>query len=131
VPVALPDAARSYAVLIGVSEFADPELPALPAVRNNLAGLAQVLTSSWSLGLTGDHCTVLADPVDVATVGDRVEQVAEQAEDLLLVYYAGHGLLDAKGELYLSVLGTRRDRLRWTGLAFPASAGGHRRLARA
>jgi hypothetical protein len=51
----LPDPERSRVVLIGVSRFTDPELPDLPAVRNNLDGLAACLRSAG-------RCTVVADP---------------------------------------------------------------------
>jgi TPR repeat protein len=112
----LPDPARSRAVLIGVSEFADQNLPDLPSVRNNLTALATVLTSQWSIGLARERCEVVLNPPDVASVGARLDAAAQQAEDLLLVYYAGHGLLDSRGELYLSLPGTRSDNPQWAGL---------------
>jgi hypothetical protein len=47
------------------------------------------------------HCTVLADEGDIRLLGRRLRQAARQAEDLLLVYYAGHGLVGGRRhELY-------------------------------
>lgn len=54
----------------------------------------------------------------MATMGDPLEQAAEQAQDLLLVYYAGHGLIDRRGELHLALSTTRGDRIRWTAVPF-------------
>lgn len=75
----LPDAQRSCALLIGVSEFTDDQLSDLPSVRNNLTGLFEVLTSPWGVGLPGTHCTMLADPGDMRTVGDRNQPVSTPA----------------------------------------------------
>jgi hypothetical protein len=53
------------------------------------------------------------------TIGLRLEEVAEKAEDLLLVYFAGHGLLvGPSGELHLCVATTRNKYARWTALPF-------------
>ncbi|MFE0028749.1 caspase family protein [Amycolatopsis sp. NPDC059021] len=112
----LADPLRSRAVLIGTSEFADPDLPALPAVRNNVTDLAAILTAPAGTGLPPAQCRTLLDEPDHRTVGDALEEAAEQAEDLLLVYYAGHGVLDGRGQLYLTMPDSTVDRLRWTGL---------------
>jgi len=48
-------------------------------------------------------------------------QAAGQAEDLLLFYYSGHGLLaQRRGELFLSLRDTRRDRIAFSALPFEA-----------
>ncbi len=104
----LPDPARSRAVLIGSSYYTDPDLVELPGVRNNLADLHAVLTSPRGTGLPAAHCTVLAEPTEAATVGECLAEAAREAEDLLLVYYAAHGLTTPNGgELYLALGNTR------------------------
>ncbi|WP_410670640.1 caspase, EACC1-associated type [Amycolatopsis sp. cmx-4-68] len=114
----LPDPARSRALLFGTSQFNDPGLPDLPAVRNNLADLGAFLTASAGTGLAAEHCVVLPDEPDRAVVGDLLHALTGAAEDLLLVYYSGHGVIGGDGELYLSLPGTRvdRDLVSWTGL---------------
>jgi hypothetical protein len=89
-------------------------------VRNNLADLARVFTSSWATALASEHCLVVADQFDRGVIGQCLNGVAAQAEDLLLVYYAGHGLIGPDGSLYLSLPNTRSDRemVSWTGLPF-------------
>lgn len=98
---ALPDPARSRAVLIGVSSYV--HLEPLPAVANNLPALADILTSRGSWNLPPVHCTVVAEPESTPAMLDAVEQAAEVAEDTLLVYFAGHGLLDSRGELFFGL----------------------------
>lgn len=114
----LPDAQRSRALLIGVGEFTDDQLSDLPSVRHNLTGLREVLTSPWGAGLPDTHCTMLTDPADRGMVGAHLMQVADQAQDLLLIYYAGHGLIDARGELHLALSTTRQDLVDWTAVPF-------------
>ncbi|MFD0622473.1 hypothetical protein ACFQ2K_06120 [Streptomyces sanglieri] len=48
-----------------------------------------------------EHCVVVADPTDQATVGAALSRAVRECEDLLLVYYCGHGLLDEAGLLHL------------------------------
>ncbi|WP_030621062.1 caspase family protein [Streptomyces fulvoviolaceus] len=100
---ALPDPARSRAVLVGVSSYL--QLESLPAVANNLPALAALLTSPASWDLPASHCTVVAEPDTAPAMLDAVQQAADSAEDTLLVYFAGHGLLDGRGELFFGLPG--------------------------
>ena len=112
----LPDADRSRVLLIGTSTYNDPTLPQHLAVRNNLEELQAVLTHPEFGGLPGAHCRVLRDPKDPSVICDALDEAAAQAEDLLLIYYAGHGLLDEESRLFLATSGTRRQRLHYTAL---------------
>jgi hypothetical protein len=115
----LPEPDRSHAVLIGASRFDHADLSDLPAVRNNLQALAEIFTDPNGTGLREACCSVLVNPTDVAAVGDTLEGAAKAAEDVLIVYYAGHGLVEPRsGELYLTLPGTNPEQLRWTGLPF-------------
>jgi caspase domain-containing protein len=115
----LPDPDRSRAVLIGASRYADPELPALPAVRKNLDDLRDVLTSESGTGLPATHCTVVYDPADPASAGKALRQAAREADDLLLVYYAGHGLIWSRSnELYLAMTGTDGEEVGTSALRY-------------
>ncbi len=114
-----PDPARSRALLIGASHFtaAGPDLPDIPAVEANLTALRQALTNPDTGVLRPDLCRVLADPGGVDEVGTALSELAATATDLLLVYYAGHGLVDDRGRLHLALAHTHPHRARWT--AFP------------
>src|SRR2546430_16272683 len=113
----LPDGAGSRAVLIGTSRFTGPDLPDLPAVSNNLTSLEDVLTSPSGTGLPAEHCRVLLNSTNLAEVGDELATFAEQARDLMLVYYSGHGVVDRWGRLNLALPGTRHNRMLGTALA--------------
>jgi hypothetical protein len=107
----LPDPRKSRAVLIGASRFADASLPDLPAVRDNLDGLARCLRSPALWGLPEAHCTVVADPQSAVALLNPVHDASAAAEDTLLVYYAGHGLIHPLSlELLLAVVSTTPDR---------------------
>ncbi|MGW4243006.1 caspase family protein [Nocardia sp. NPDC004722] len=116
----LPDPVRSRALLLGTSRYSDPGLPNLPAVRNNLNALAEIFTSPWATALAPEHCVPLPDESNRGVIGAALNDAAGQAEDLLLVYYAGHGLIGADGGLYLSMPDTRGepDMVSWTALPF-------------
>ncbi|MFD0274402.1 tetratricopeptide repeat protein [Kitasatospora sp. NPDC127111] len=100
----LPDPRRSRIVLIGAGTYSDPRLPDLDAVRRTITDLAGVFTDPSHGLVPGEHCTVVLDDGDLRTVGQRVRAAAKEAEDLLLVYYAGHGLVAGRRhDLYLAL----------------------------
>lgn len=101
-----PDASR--AVLIGVSEY-DPMHP-LPTVANNLQRLKDLLTAPDLWGLPEENCIVLLNPRDTVQVLDAVQEAAAEAKDALLVYFAGHGLLNHRDDLYLALSSSHRKR---------------------
>jgi uncharacterized caspase-like protein len=106
----LPDPERTRVVLVGCARYADPRLPPLPSVRANLTDLGAALMSASGIRLPATHCTVVSDPAGPAMVGSALRRAAEEAEDLFLVYYAGHGLTwTHRDELYLAMTDTDRD----------------------
>ncbi len=111
-----PDPATSRAVLIGASRFTATDLPDIPAVLGNLAGLRAALTDPANGTLTAPHCAVLTDPTSPAVVGAALATASEQATDLLLVYYAGHGILDDDGLLHFALGETLTQRAGYTAV---------------
>lgn len=111
-----PDPAASRAVLIGASTFHSDELPNLPAVAHNLDALDQVLTDPRH-GVIGDSTVLADDDVTDAKVGMAVSGATQHAADLVLVYYAGHGVLDDDGRLHLARPDTSVDHVSWTGVS--------------
>ena len=128
----LPDPERSRVVLIGTSRYEDENLPDLPAVGRGIEDLKAVLTDSIDGLVPEDHCDVLEDEGDIRLIGRRLRRSAGQAEDLLLVYFAGHGLTAGRRhELYLALRHTEweapefnaleYDKLRSAVLSSPAT----------
>ncbi|WP_063726758.1 caspase, EACC1-associated type [Streptomyces sp. RTd22] len=112
----LPDPATTRVVLIGTSRYA--HLEQIPAVANNLSALAAALCAPRSWGLAPEHCTVIGDPATAVEVLDAVRTAAEEATDTLLVYFAGHGLVEPRrGELFLGLTGSLPQHS-YTGLPY-------------
>src|SRR5688500_2065439 len=108
----LPDPAGSRAVLIGADRYTDPAMEDLPAVTNNLRRLAALFTDPHLWGLPEDNCSVVANPQARDEALDAVYRAAEQATDTLVLYFAGHGLLDERNsELFLALPDATADRL--------------------
>ena len=100
----LPDRQRSRAVLIGTGKYADDKLPDLPVVGRTIGDLAAALTDPVYGVVPENHCTVLEDQADIRLIGRHLRSAASLAEDLLLVYFVGHGLVGARRhELYLGL----------------------------
>ncbi|WP_434098417.1 caspase, EACC1-associated type [Streptomyces mirabilis] len=113
----LSNPARSRALLIGAHSFTDPDLEPLPAVARNLDRLAELLRDPSVWGLAADHLSVLAEPDRDQALGEA-GRLADEAEDTLLVYYAGHGFVhDLSNELYLALPRTDPRRL-YTALRY-------------
>ncbi|WP_330242655.1 MULTISPECIES: caspase, EACC1-associated type [unclassified Streptomyces] len=105
----LPDPGASRAVLIGTSRY--EHLEQLPAVSNNLTALAGLLSGPLSLRMPAPNVTIIENPRDPSTVVDPLRQAAAEATDTLLVYYAGHGLIDPHDALALAMPHTQPGRI--------------------
>ena len=115
----LPDPERSRVVLIGTSKYEDEKLPDLPAVSRNVADLRTTLTHPVYGIVPEQHCDVLGDEGDIPLLGRRLRMAARQAEDLLLVYYAGHGLIAGRRhQLHLALPDTEWEDPGFTSLEY-------------
>ncbi|HEU4348057.1 MAG TPA: caspase family protein [Actinoplanes sp.] len=92
------------------------KLPDIPAVKATLADLSDVLVDRC--GATRPR--VMADPRTLSDLGDAISSAAHRADDVLILYYVGHGLVDADGNLFLAAAQTdpRPDRLGHTALPY-------------
>ncbi|UBU10514.1 caspase, EACC1-associated type [Nonomuraea gerenzanensis] len=79
-------------------------LPEVPSIAGTLTDLGRCLTEC--AGLDPAHLTVLQDPADPRELGAALVAAAEEASEVLVVHYAGHGLLSVKGELHLATRAT-------------------------
>lgn len=112
------DPDHSWAILIGVSQFPeDPEhLPPLPAVSNNLDGLFSALVAPDIIGLRPEHVVRILDQRG-SVIATKLVDEADKAEDTLIVYYAGHGLVGGT-TLYLVAADTTERRVEFNGIDF-------------
>jgi tRNA A-37 threonylcarbamoyl transferase component Bud32 len=99
-----PDPERSRVLLIGTARYSDEALTDLPAVYATITDLAAAFTDSKNGIVAPIHCNVLMNESDIRMLGNCLKSVIAGAEDLLLVYYAGHGLVAGRRhELYLAL----------------------------
>ncbi|MEV4080424.1 AAA family ATPase [Nonomuraea fuscirosea] len=94
------------AVLIGVGAFPDGSLlPGVPKARDAAMAFGECLVEV--AGLAREHLFVIPDTNNPGEVVETISALSRQADSLLLVYYAGHGLLDENSDLHLATGNTR------------------------
>ena len=113
-----PDLSRSRAILIGAASYEDPGFLSLPAVSNSLTGMQLVLTDPDLCGWPPGQVTVLENPTDVRRVLVTMRQLARGTRDVLLIYFAGHGVLLPRGRLCLALSDTLLEEPDITGLEY-------------
>lgn len=97
--------AGSHALVAGTGTHADGSwLPDIPAVAGTASAVGRALVERC--GLSPNRLRVLTDPADPREFLRALTGTAGRAEDLLLFYYIGHGLVSLGGELYLATHGT-------------------------
>ena len=108
---------RRTAILIAASEFpVEPSLQTLRCPKNDVAGLAEALTSP-DFGLFTDPLTFINEPSHSTL--RAVNRVFKEAgrDDQILIYYSGHGKQDGAGNLYLATSDTEADALETSSIA--------------
>ncbi|WP_225728625.1 MULTISPECIES: tetratricopeptide repeat protein [unclassified Nocardia] len=108
------------AALIGVSRYTHPAITDIRAAANNIHDLTRLFTAPTGAALRGEDCAALIDPDTPPQVGELLANAADQAEEVLVVYYAGHGLLDRRGRLHLALTGSDPDHPEWSSIPFAA-----------
>jgi uncharacterized caspase-like protein len=109
---------RKFALIIGNSEYQDARLSRLVTPNEDAHDLAEVLRAP-DIGGFAEVVTLVNETS--ANVRLEIETFFsdKKRDDLLLLYFSGHGVRDDQGYLYLAVKDTRHNRLRAT--AVPAS----------
>ena len=107
---------KRYGVLIASSQFPDePKLQDLKCPENDVDGLSAMLNDAALGGFT-DLVVIKNQPHHL--VLRRIQQVLRKAgrDDLVLIFYAGHGKLDRAGRLYLATVDTVNEDLETTSV---------------
>ncbi|HEX6361109.1 caspase, EACC1-associated type [Actinophytocola sp.] len=114
----LPDYPRSTAVLIGCARYRDDSYPQLPAAHNSLSRLRDLLATAELCGWPPDRITLIENPVGVVDLTKRILRICRETEDVLLLYYVGHGTITPSGELCLTLSDTEASFPDITGLEY-------------
>jgi WD40 repeat protein len=89
------------ALVVGTGDHvAGSELPDIPAVAETARDLGNILVSRC--GLDKEQVRVLVDPESPGDIARSLHESAEEATDVLVFVYIGHGLPDLSGELHLA-----------------------------
>ncbi|MFI1581762.1 NACHT domain-containing protein [Embleya sp. NPDC020630] len=110
------DPGGSRVVLVGAHTF--EHLTPLPAVARNLSRLRELLTDPDVWGLPAENCVVIEQPDHRDLVLDALTDATAAATDLVLLYYAGHGLVSPDSEDLLLSLPRFRPERPYTALPF-------------
>lgn len=113
------DFSRSRAILIGNGAFTDPGIPDLPAAPDCVGAMAGLLGDELC-GWPAERVTALVDVATPSELARRLVPLMREAEDVLLVYYVGHGLRTSEGQLALALGETERhpEMLPYTGMIY-------------
>ncbi len=107
---------RRFALIIGNSHYQDSRLAQLVTPQEDVNDLASVLRAPDIGGF--EEVTTLVDESDATTrLGIEDFFADKKPDDLLVMYFSGHGVRDEQGRLYLAVNNTRANRLRATAIS--------------
>jgi hypothetical protein len=108
---------RRYALIVASSQFSDSTLSRLMTPSRDAAGLARVLGDTE----IGNFETIVFDNRPSHEVRQMIETFFSKSKrnDLMLLYFSGHGVKDDSGRLYLATTDTQRGLYRST--AVPAT----------
>jgi hypothetical protein len=109
--------ASKFAVLIASGRFSDHNLPRLSAPLDDVTSFRDVLMEPAIGGFPRENVEILYDS-NLSRARTEVEKLFKNKnnDDLVLLYYTGHGLKDEDGELYFALDGTELDSLDATSL---------------
>lgn len=86
------------AVIVGCASYG--QLEPIPAASQTLSDLRKTLVEVC--GLPPEHITEILNPPEPRRLGIAIAEAAEAADDVLVFYYIGHGLLGQQQDLFLA-----------------------------
>ncbi|MTJ53028.1 SUMF1/EgtB/PvdOfamily nonheme iron enzyme [Anabaena sp. UHCC 0253] len=100
---------NKFALLIGVSEY-QLEFTPLPTTVKDVEAIKQVLINREMGDFAAENVTVLKNPQKLdmdKAIHDLYDN--RQKDDLLLLYFSGHGLINDEGNFYFSTSSTKKN----------------------
>ncbi|WP_308189112.1 caspase, EACC1-associated type [Nostoc mirabile] len=96
------------ALLVGVSEY-EPGLNPLPSAVRDVEAVYEVLLHTEMGGFAASDVTLLKNPErQVVEIAIETLFSGRDKDDLLLLYFSGHGIKDDRGRLYLATRNTSK-----------------------
>lgn len=112
------DAPVRQALLIGVSDYDDDQYHDVPAARNSVRAMREMLTNPALCGWSEESVEELINPKTLIEVGKPLQDLAEQKADVFLLYFVGHGYMSDKGDLYFILGSSTHRELIFSGLTY-------------
>lgn len=99
-----------FALLIGVSQTSEEELPELPSAIEDIRAMQAVLQNPDLGGFDSADVKILPNPTR-QEMEEAIETLFAKCkkDDLVLFYFSGHGITDERGKLYLVTPQTRKE----------------------
>ncbi len=108
--------AEKFALIVGNSAYEDRSLAGLVSPASDVRGLAEVLADPGIGGF--DEVTPFVNESEVRVRRAVASLFArKKPDDLLLLYFSTHGILDENGRLFLAARDTQRDLLKATAIS--------------
>lgn len=107
---------KRYALVIGNAEYEDEQLAWLASPIVDAERLAEAL-SDPGIGAFDEVSTLMNE--DSGAIKTSIERFfsSRERDDMLLLYFSGHGLRNEAGQLFLAARNVQRELIRSTGLA--------------
>ncbi|MDM8518814.1 caspase family protein [Anaerolineales bacterium HSG6] len=101
---------QKYALLIGINEHADPDIPDLKKPLQDVADFAEMLLNPEIGNFDELNVEILTNPTYKRTTRAIANLFRnKKRNDVVLFYFAGHGFLDKQRQLYLAMQDTEKD----------------------
>lgn len=106
---------RKFALIIGNTEYIDSGLAQLSAPGKDAEDFGRVLQSKDICGFDDVKISINQPS---SSVIEEIDEFFDQKkpDDMLILYFSGHGVKDESGSLYLAFKNTVRSRLRSTAI---------------
>ncbi|MBE9207475.1 SUMF1/EgtB/PvdO family nonheme iron enzyme [Nostoc sp. LEGE 06077] len=113
------------ALLIGISEYQEPTLAPLPKAVEDVEAMRRVLENPEMGGF--DDVTVLKNPQRLEMEREIYHLYANhQKDDLVLLYFSGHGVTVENGDFYFSTCETQKNQNKLLPFTAVAATSVHR-----
>lgn len=114
----LPRRDQSKIAIFGVGSYTHSTLSSVGAIERNVKDLAATLCDPRIGVFKRENCISVINPDSAYEIGKPLLEAARSAEDVFLVYYAGHGIVGPGGELYLTMRRTDPDAILFSALPY-------------